>query len=89
MVKRIRCDDSCARGSRLLTRDCCGHGLRYYATSRSPVGRDSGLPTSPASYATSRSPVERGSCTPDLQATLLASRLLNEFVVDLTCELRY
>ena len=33
MVKCIRCDGSCTRGSRLLTHDCCGHGLRYYTTS--------------------------------------------------------
>ena len=44
MLKRIRCDGSCARGSRLLTRDCCGHGLRYYANSRFPVERDSCRP---------------------------------------------
>ena len=33
MLKRIRCDGACARGGRLLTRDCCGHGLQYYTTS--------------------------------------------------------
>ena len=30
MLKR---DGSCARHSWLLNHDCCGHGLRYYASS--------------------------------------------------------
>ena len=44
------------------------------------------LSTLPASYATSRSAVERDSCGPDLRATLLAARLLNEFLAALLHE---
>ena len=62
MLKRIRCDGSCARGSRLLNRDCCGHGLRCCATSRSPVGRDSCRPGQRAALL-ARSAVERDSCS--------------------------
>ena len=104
MLKRIRCDGSCARDSQLLTHNCCGHDI----TLPVPLLLDEiiadlacklhyqpltcwtrFLPTCPVSYTTSHSAVERGSCGPDLRATLLASRLLNEFLVDLTCELRY
>ena len=54
-----------------------------------PVTRNGYPPTWPVSYASSRSAVEQGSCGPDLRAMLLASRLLDEFLVDLTCELCY
>ena len=64
MLRRVCCDGSCAGGSRLLNRDCCGHGLRHYQL----LSRwTKFLLTWPATYA------------------ILAARLLNELLVDLTC----